>query len=227
AANPAGGSSNSGSDSKENQLATAILNKKASPNKLIVDEATNDDNSVCCINSSLIEKLGFFRSFSHIISLVIQSLSFGLLPLFGFASSQLLGLIPWMDKLLSNGLTVALCMPTTISSNVIMTTNARGNTAVSLINATLGNVLGVFVAPLLIKLYLGNTVSLAFDKIMLEMSFTVLAPLILGQLVRYLFVHYGCICLFVHCFFFFFFFSVSSPTFLHFLLRLFFFLFVY
>lgn len=55
-ANPAGPS-----ESSEDKLATAILNKKASPNKLIVDEATNDDNSVCCISPKQMDKLGFFR----------------------------------------------------------------------------------------------------------------------------------------------------------------------
>jgi transitional endoplasmic reticulum ATPase len=56
AGNPAGNS-----DVKENNLATAILNRKAAPNKLMVDEATNDDNSVCCMSTATMDKLGLFR----------------------------------------------------------------------------------------------------------------------------------------------------------------------
>ncbi|KAI8590089.1 P-loop containing nucleoside triphosphate hydrolase protein [Geranomyces variabilis] len=41
--------------------AFAILKKKASPNKLIVDDATNDDNSVCTLNTATMETLNFFR----------------------------------------------------------------------------------------------------------------------------------------------------------------------
>ncbi|KAI8823782.1 P-loop containing nucleoside triphosphate hydrolase protein [Fimicolochytrium jonesii] len=41
--------------------ALAILKKKASPNKLIVDDATNDDNSVCMLNTATIEQLNLFR----------------------------------------------------------------------------------------------------------------------------------------------------------------------
>ncbi|KND01263.1 transitional endoplasmic reticulum ATPase [Spizellomyces punctatus DAOM BR117] len=41
--------------------ALAILKKKASPNKLIVDDATNDDNSVCTLNTATMEQLNLFR----------------------------------------------------------------------------------------------------------------------------------------------------------------------
>jgi transitional endoplasmic reticulum ATPase len=42
-------------------LATAILKKKAAPNKLLVDDATNDDNSVVTISPATMEKLALFR----------------------------------------------------------------------------------------------------------------------------------------------------------------------
>jgi hypothetical protein len=47
---------------------TAILRSKKSPNKLIVDEATGDDNSVASINPATMEALGLFRggSFSSV-----------------------------------------------------------------------------------------------------------------------------------------------------------------
>ncbi|KAF9964568.1 AAA ATPase cdc48 [Mortierella alpina] len=41
--------------------ATAILRKKSAPNKLIVDDATNDDNSVLALSTATMEKLQFFR----------------------------------------------------------------------------------------------------------------------------------------------------------------------
>jgi transitional endoplasmic reticulum ATPase len=40
---------------------TAILNRKKAPNRLIVDEAINDDNSVVCLNLSKMEELQLFR----------------------------------------------------------------------------------------------------------------------------------------------------------------------
>lgn len=39
----------------------AILTKKTAPNKLIVDDATNDDNSVCALSTQTMETLQLFR----------------------------------------------------------------------------------------------------------------------------------------------------------------------
>lgn len=41
--------------------ATAILRKKAAPNKLVVDDASNDDNSVLCLSTATMERLSLFR----------------------------------------------------------------------------------------------------------------------------------------------------------------------
>jgi len=46
---------------KRDDTATAILRKKQSPNRLLVDDATNDDNSVISLNTSTMDKLQLFR----------------------------------------------------------------------------------------------------------------------------------------------------------------------
>ena len=60
----------------------------------------------------------------------------------------------FMDAGLLVGLIFTGCVPTTISSNVIMTKQANGNQALTVVQSTLGNFLGPFVAPLLILMYL-------------------------------------------------------------------------
>lgn len=42
-------------------FSTAILERKKSPNRLVVDEAINDDNSVVSIHPETMEKLQLFR----------------------------------------------------------------------------------------------------------------------------------------------------------------------
>jgi hypothetical protein len=42
-------------------FSTAILERKKSPNRLVVDEATNDDNSVVALHPDTMEKLQLFR----------------------------------------------------------------------------------------------------------------------------------------------------------------------
>jgi len=46
---------------KPDDVSQAILKRKASPNKLMVDDATNDDNSVCSMNTATMEALSLFR----------------------------------------------------------------------------------------------------------------------------------------------------------------------
>ena len=42
-------------------MATAILRQKAKPNRLIVDEAVNDDNSVVAMSQEKMDELQLFR----------------------------------------------------------------------------------------------------------------------------------------------------------------------
>jgi hypothetical protein len=46
---------------KAKDFTTAILEKKKSPNRLVVDEATNEDNSVVALNAKKMEELQLFR----------------------------------------------------------------------------------------------------------------------------------------------------------------------
>lgn len=42
-------------------FSTAILERKKAPNRLVVDEAINDDNSVVSLHPETMEKLQLFR----------------------------------------------------------------------------------------------------------------------------------------------------------------------
>ena len=46
---------------KGDELATAILNKKDKPNRLLVEDAVNDDNSVVALSLAKMDELQLFR----------------------------------------------------------------------------------------------------------------------------------------------------------------------
>lgn len=48
-------------------MATAILRRKAAPNKLMVDESPQDNNSMIYLSENTLEKLGLFRSDSVLL----------------------------------------------------------------------------------------------------------------------------------------------------------------
>lgn len=70
-----------------------------------------------------------------------------------------------------------------------MTKESGGNEAAALVNAVLGNVLGVFISPLLIINYLDLTSkssgSLSYSSIFIKLTLTVVVPLIFGQTLRF------------------------------------------
>jgi len=53
-------------------FSTAILERKKAPNRLVVDEAVNDDNSVVAMHAQTMEKLGLFRGETILIKVNIN-----------------------------------------------------------------------------------------------------------------------------------------------------------
>ncbi|KAI6911444.1 hypothetical protein KC318_g772 [Hortaea werneckii] len=113
----------------------------------------------------------------------------------------------FMDPGLLVGLIFLGCVPTTISSNVVMTRQAQGNTALTVVQTTVGNFLGVFITPALVTMYTGvdtwyNAVLLPQDqsggggggrfgetyaRVLKQLSLSLYLPLLVGQLLRYFF----------------------------------------
>ncbi|MEW5297069.1 MAG: hypothetical protein WDW38_007175 [Sanguina aurantia] len=114
------------------------------------------------------------------IHLLIQFLSLVLTPAIGFGMAKLLSLSS-VDPDLIQGLIVAMAMPTTISSNVVFTRLAGGNEAVAVVNAVVGNLVGIFVSPAWLYLYLGQGGKAPYGIVIRGMALTVIAPLAAGQ----------------------------------------------
>jgi len=127
------------------------------------------------------------------IHLLVQLISLGLTPLVGLGVSRLLLMSGSFDVNLAVGLTVAIATPTTISSNVLMTKQCGGNESAALVNAVIGNVFGVFISPSLIFAFVKQITPNAqygqidYSAVFLKLFITVVAPLILGQAIQFMF----------------------------------------
>jgi sodium/bile acid cotransporter 7 len=124
--------------------------------------------------------------------ILVQVFNLGFIPLFGYGVANLLIYLNF-NQVLSNGLILALCAPTTISSNVVMTKTAGGNEPVALVNAIIGSALGVFITPFLVELYVpssyfSSTQTSLYGTVFLNMFLTVILPLIVGQIIRHFFL---------------------------------------
>ncbi|KAI8639532.1 SBF-like CPA transporter family-domain-containing protein [Parasitella parasitica] len=136
------------------------------------------------------------------LHLLIQTISLVIIPFFVFGLVLLFFKLHMpINSLLLIGVVISASTPTTVSSNVVMTKNANGNEASALMNAALGNVLGIFVSPALVSYFQGpllaaspedesaNTAGGSVDFVMVlkQLGLTVLLPLVAGQAIQILF----------------------------------------
>lgn len=107
-----------------------------------------------------------------------------------------------IDNWLLVGMIVTHACPTTVSSNVVMTKLADGNDILTLCEVFIGNIIGAFVTPALVQLYMtggwdfGNpthqpdgdgTILDLYRAVMKQIGLSVFVPLFVGQVVQNLF----------------------------------------
>ena len=119
---------------------------------------------------------------------VLQFYSLLVLPFLTYLLSLLLALSSIKPVLIA-GLVVTSCLPTTISSCIVLTSSAGGNEILAIAMAAIGNSIGVVISPLTIVLFssYGGKGGLGASKIggiYLDLFIKVIAPLILGVIFK-------------------------------------------
>lgn len=93
--------------------------------------------------------------------------------------------LAYMPAALAFGFCYLLVLPSTISSSVAMTSVGRGNVPGAIFNASLSGIIGVFITPLLIQLFMGfEGVELHFLDSALSLAKLLLLPMLIGQIMR-------------------------------------------
>lgn len=105
--------------------------------------------------------------------------TFVLFPLLGLAASAL----PGLDATLRTGVLYLTLMPSTVQSSIVLTSIARGNVAGAITAATVSNVLGIGLTPLLTAALLGSSGGLGAGGVVGTLT-QLLLPFALGQVAR-------------------------------------------
>jgi sodium/bile acid cotransporter 7 len=116
------------------------------------------------------------------LQVLVLLCTFLLFPIIGLALSHLLQ--PLLGPSLSIGLLFLCLLPSTVQSSIAFTSIARGNVAAALCSASISNLLGIIVSPLLVGLLLskhdaGISVSSVKDIVL-----QLLVPFLAGQALR-------------------------------------------
>jgi solute carrier family 10 (sodium/bile acid cotransporter), member 7 len=139
----------------------------------------------------------FFSGLKLQTKAVVQALKTWKAVLFGVVVIMLLtplvsfGLVnlPFQTRELSFGLAIFFLGPTTISSGVILTGQAKGNIALGLMLTVVTNLLAIVSMPLVLSLVFadveGVTVSIDAGALLLKLVLYILLPLLLGKGVNY------------------------------------------
>ncbi|XP_076054014.1 sodium/bile acid cotransporter 7-like isoform X2 [Oratosquilla oratoria] len=82
---------------------------------------------------------------------------------------------------ITRGLLAVACMPPPVSSAIILTRACNGNEGAAIFNSVLGSLLGLIFTPIILYIMLGVSASVPLTSTGLQLSFTVLLPLCIGQ----------------------------------------------
>lgn len=124
-------------------------------------------------------KAGFMHWRLHIATLVI---TFAVFPLFG----MLITSFPILDPLLLAGMLYMSVLPSTVQSSIAFTSIAGGNVPAAVCAATLSNLLGIFLTPLLVALVMnmpGVETQLSWASVQ-KITVQLLLPFVIGHLAR-------------------------------------------
>lgn len=121
------------------------------------------------------------------LHLIIQGFTFVIFPLVGLALDWIVpGIWKSEPQAIRDGFLFLCVLPSTISTSVVLTAVARGNTPGALFNAAFSNILGVIATPFLVHLLMKGTgqASSDFGPLLLKIMMLTLLPFGIGMLVR-------------------------------------------
>ncbi|MBB4119562.1 sodium/bile acid cotransporter 7 [Mesonia hippocampi] len=117
------------------------------------------------------------------LHVLIQSFTFFVFPLTIFVIQ------PFSNLFLTPEVWLAFfflaCLPSTVSSSVVMVSIAKGNIPAAIFNASISGILGIFLTPFYMSFFLKGQTDFSFSEVLIKLFLQIIIPLILGFLLRH------------------------------------------
>ena len=110
--------------------------------------------------------------------------TFALFPILGLAAKPIL--LPMLGQELYWGFLFLCFLPSTVQSSIAFTSVAKGNVAGAVCSASFSNLIGMFITPILVSVFILGQSQHDFDptQSILQITLLLLVPFILGQILR-------------------------------------------
>lgn len=118
------------------------------------------------------------------LHVVVQLATFVLFPLLVLAVVFATG-VKVESSAMWLGIFFVACLPSTVSSSVVMVSIAGGNVGAAVFNASISSLIGVFITPLWMSMFMSKVAGgVSFSGVVLELILQVLCPIVLGMLLH-------------------------------------------
>ena len=117
------------------------------------------------------------------LHLRVQLITFLLFPLFGFLFYPLTKIDTSYYSLFL-GIFYLCCLPSTVSSSVVMVSLAKGNVTSAIFNASLSGLIGILLTPLWMSLFITNDNDIDSNSIFIDLMLKVLLPVVIGAILQ-------------------------------------------
>mmetsp|Transcript_10403 Transcript_10403/g.15888 ORF Transcript_10403/g.15888 Transcript_10403/m.15888 type:complete len:418 (+) Transcript_10403:133-1386(+) len=120
----------------------------------------------------------------YFFNLFVQSFNFGVVSLAAFALAIFLAKVGALHQSLADGMVICSCLPMAINMVIILCKNADGDEAAAVFNSAVGNLIGIFLSPVLILGYLGVSGDVNLIEVFWKLCVRVVVPLVIGQVIQ-------------------------------------------
>ncbi|MDN5513550.1 bile acid:sodium symporter family protein [Acinetobacter sp.] len=115
---------------------------------------------------------------------VVFAFTFALFPVLGLLAQPVL--LPLLGKELYWGFLFMCFLPSTVQSSIAFTSVAKGNVASAVCSASFSNIVGMFITPVLVSVFILGQSQHGFNPTssIIQITLLLLLPFILGQMLR-------------------------------------------
>jgi sodium/bile acid cotransporter 7 len=115
---------------------------------------------------------------------VVQIFNFGAVSAVVYGFSRFMESVGALEQSLADGMVICACLPLTVNMVLVLTKSSGGDEAAAVFNAAAGNMLGVFVSPALILMYLGVKGDVNLGEVFYKLGIRVVLPIFVGQMLQ-------------------------------------------